>query len=167
MNEQEKLIKELEDQIAKLQKQLINAKRTENSLWNSIYEKCREMRISARNAKILSNFFSETISTWAQDQGNKYNNAYKGSHSAPGFVDCLNRLIGAVESPDPEVSFELVKSLRFGAKDDSPIDEMPETIVAYPPPENTAARDSERVPDEKFNPFSRRVNIPKPFSETP
>lgn len=165
MSGQEKQIKAIEAQIAQLQKQLISIKRAENSLWNAIYEKCRELRISARNAKTLSNFFSEIISSWAQDQGNKFNNAYKGSASAPGFVDCLNRLISAVESPDPEVSFDLVSSLPFGAKDNSPRDEIPETIVSPPPLEGAPQTETMRVPDEKFNSFSRRVNIPKPFTE--
>lgn len=174
MTEHERLVKSLEDEIARLQKQLLDAKRTENSLWNAVFEKCRELRISSKNAKLLANFVSETIYQWSKEQGAKYTSSYRSMGSAPGYIECLNRIIEAVESPDPELVFEPVPSV---PPFQSPQEEKP--VVVVPQHSDTELQDTgveletvvatartSSAPDEKFNPFSRRVNIPTPFALT-
>lgn len=158
MSEQDKVIQELEAKIATLTKELASIRKSKDSLWHSIYGKCRELKVTDRYSKAIANYFSEVVVQWATDQRAKVEPRYNSDYP-PDFVDCLNDLITAVQTPDPDAFFKRLDPVHRNYPE---IESAREEVDPGP---ISSSEQSGAEFSEKFNSFSRRVNVPKPFNK--
>jgi hypothetical protein len=167
-------IQSLEEQIADLQEQLRIEKQRKESLWNDLYEFFLEKIYSSEitedteaSCEILANLVARQIIEWANRQRESLGRriANSGSLRMPVYTDCLNDLVLTLSQPGktplevfepldiPEVDFQV-----------SPWEESTVSLPNPPGPRSEAqqALAESRQPMEKLNPFSKRVNVPKP-----
>lgn len=160
MQDTDKVILQLQQQIAELTRELERIQKRSTSLWQTIYSAFVDEGNDEEVAELWSNRLAKIISDWVAARRSELSQKLISTGEMPPYTDCLNELLVATA---PEGSAPPPLLGPAGTTSDRQAPFVPpvnnEPVPPVPPVPHGLSPDAVAGP-----PKMQRVNVPKPFN---
>ena len=157
MQDTDKVILQLQQQIAELTRELERVQRRSTSLWQTIYDAFIDEGNDTEIAELWSNRLSKIISDWVMARRSELSQKLVSTGEMPPYTDCLNELLVST-APEGSAPPPLLEPAGRPSDHQAPF-VPPVNSEPVPPAPHGLSPDAVAGP-----PKMQRVNVPKPFN---